>query len=273
MAPHDNGTTTAGQRPRPPLAVWPCAQDGGLAPKAELTRRLIADLSAPGDTVAALCHGEGTPLVQAAVMERRAHGIEVNPQRFRAAQRRLRDHLSAERRREVVHWQADARAAEVLLAPIWGRTRLVAATLPRSAAHRRDTHHLHADHLGRLTGSAYADAAQALITAAAGLLRPGGHLAVICPGHEQTGGQVDRVTVCAHAAHAAGLAYVQHIIALTRPISGDAAERAEEGSGAPGEQVLGAAHAEAAVTLISPCHHDVVLLHKPAAGPATAVGR
>ncbi|MDA0564850.1 hypothetical protein LG943_11020 [Streptomonospora sp. S1-112] len=275
MAPHHDGTTTAaGQRQRPPLAVWPCAQHSGTPPQEELTQRLITDLSAPGDTVVALCHGEGTALAQAAAMGRSVHGIEVQPERVRAAQRRLRERLPAERRREVVHWQADARTAEVLLAPVRGRTRLVLLRLPRAGRHTDAPEAtVRGDHFGRLTGAAYARAVQSLIAAAAGLLRAGGHLALICSGHGQVGREADLVTVCAHAAHAAGLAYVQHIIALTTPVSVDATKQAEECGGVPGGKELGAAHAKAVTTLITPCHDDVMLLHKPAAGPAGEAGR
>ncbi|GAA4899379.1 hypothetical protein [Streptomonospora salina] len=254
---------------RPPLGVWPCGQNPYTPSSAQLSRRLITDLSEPDQAVVLLGHGDGTPLVQATATGRRAYGIEVEPKRFAAAKQRVSTQPPEVRRRCVTHWRGDARTAAALLARVRERARLVVAWLPEPAKHH-DSDTAHGDHLGRLHGTDYSEAVAALVHAAQQLLRPGGHIAVVCGGTHQPGAQPDQVTACAHHAHEAGLVYLQHVIALTRPIGTYLDTPAPD---VPGPDELGPGHTPAAASVIHPAHDDVVLLHKPARETEGEVGR
>ncbi|GAA4943160.1 hypothetical protein GCM10023224_27280 [Streptomonospora halophila] len=263
MTQHASEPTTAagGYDLRPPLAVWPCGQDPHTPPAIDLTRRLITGLSARGQAAVFLGHGDGGPLAQAVQSGRRAYGIEIEPDRVTAAEQRVIDHLADEDRRRAVHRCGDARSAATLLEDMCGRAALVVAWLPEPGRIPR-TARVASGHLGRLNGATYSDALGDVVRAAARLLRPGGHVALVCGGTRQDGGHPDRVTACAHHAHAAGLVYLQHIIALTDPV--ETYVDGDEAAGVPGAGGLGPAHARAAASVINPTHDDVVLLHKPA---------
>ncbi|GAB3444546.1 hypothetical protein GCM10027570_13930 [Streptomonospora sediminis] len=254
------------------MAVWPCGQDPHTPAALDLTRRLITGLSARGEAVVFLGHGDGGPVAQAVESGRRAYGVEADPERHRAAGQHITDNLpDDEQRHRAVHRCGDARSAATLLEEVQGRAALVVAWLPAPGCIPR-TAGVHSGHLGRLDGAAYSDALGDVITAATRLLRPGGHAALICGGARQHGGHLDRVTACAHHAHAAGLVYLQHIIALTEPVS--TYLNASEAGGVAGAGSLGPAQAQEAASVIHPAHDDVVLLHKPANAAADAeVGR
>ncbi|GAA4899374.1 hypothetical protein GCM10023405_19240 [Streptomonospora salina] len=248
--------------------MWPCGQDPHTHYSHDLTRRLITGLSRPGQAVAFLGHRDGTPLIEAARHDRRTYGVEVDPDRVHTAERRIRADLADEQRHDVAHWRGDARAAAQLRDGTDGPLALVVARLPAPGS--RTASSTHRNHLGRLRGSAYSHAVGDVIAAAAGVLEPGGHAALVCGGADESGTGPDRVTACAHHAHAAGLVYLQHVIALTQPVG---AYLDEMGAGAPGAGCLGPAQAQAAASVIHPAHDDVVLLRKPVREAEGEVGR
>ncbi|MFI6298344.1 DNA methyltransferase [Nonomuraea sp. NPDC050790] len=227
-----------------PLSVWLCsdatsgmskAKDGPRITEAvcgrhhqavgrELARHLIEACTRPGGIVTDVFTMSETVLVAAAEMGRL--GVGCVP-RFPVAQHlvgRLRQVLSAEQRAAVrvrPHGPQDLREAllgfagrvELLIAalppyPESGRpgdSALVACPLCRS---ERPT--LSAPQLGRF------------LEDARHVLAPDGHLAVITTARHERGRLVDLAPGIIRRADAAGLAYVQHVIAVRVPVEGDA---------------------------------------------------
>ncbi len=95
-------------RPAVPLAVWPVAQTSAQYQRAErhlpacakhpakmlpeLARRIVAEYSAPGQRVVDLMAGIGTTVVETALLDRRAIGVEVEPRWAALAETNL-DHV------------------------------------------------------------------------------------------------------------------------------------------------------------------------------------
>ncbi|MFD9939575.1 hypothetical protein ACFWYW_25065 [Nonomuraea sp. NPDC059023] len=94
------------------------------------------------------------------------------------------------------------------------------------------------------------------ISTAAGLVKPGGHLAVIT-GHHRADGAPDPLPQIITQAHAAGLVYLQHIIALRRPASSSRrfCERGKLDTWQERPERSGS-------TASAPAHSDVLLFRK-----------
>ncbi|GAA1105056.1 hypothetical protein [Nocardiopsis composta] len=270
---HTTTTTTTRSQGTPPLAVWTCGQHEHIPPREILTRRAVLAFSARGDEVVLLGHGDGAVLLQTASAGRTAWGIEVEANRSRRAEEWLRD-LPDNLRGRAHHRAGDARRAAELLGEVAGRARLVLAWLPDPAPTAGHAQDRAAGHLGRLSGADYERAAGELIGAAATLAAPGAAVVLVCAGRPQAGG-ADRVLIASRYAPEAGLAYLQHIIAITARLNNEVdegavlgvADQADNGAvpGAPDEPVgIGRARAQAVATVVHPAHDDVVVLTKPA---------
>ncbi|RSN03109.1 hypothetical protein DMB42_35355 [Nonomuraea sp. WAC 01424] len=233
----------AAERRLVPLSVWLCsdtttetarAKDGPCAGEAicgrhrqavgrELARHLIDACTRPGGVVADIFTTSETVLVAAAEMGRL--GIGFVP-RLPVAQHlvgRFRQELTAEQRAAVrlrPHGPHEMREA---LSGFEGKVDLLIAALPlhpevgwavgsRSTSCpscRTEQPTLAMPQLGRFLE----DARRALT--------PGGHLAVITTARHERGRLIDLAPGIIRRAAAAGLAYVQHVIAVRVPVEGD----------------------------------------------------
>ncbi|MET8986952.1 DNA methyltransferase [Nonomuraea wenchangensis] len=234
----------AGEKRLVPLSVWLCsdtmsgtvkAHDASCSPATvcgrhrqavgrELTRHLIGACTSPGGAVVDLFTTSETVLVAAAEMGRL--GIGCVP-RLPVAQHlvgRLRQELSTDQRAAVrlrPHGSNEMRKA---LLGLEGHVDLLIAALPPYPD------------LGRAARSAPAScpvcrAEQSTLTMpqlsrlledARHVLAPGGHLAVITTARHKRGRLLDLVPGIIRRADAAGLTYVQHVIAVRVPVEGDA---------------------------------------------------
>ncbi len=230
-----------------PLAIWPCAQATAKTQRAgrylpatsvhpakmlpELARRIITTYSTPGGLVVDPMCGIGTTLVEAAALGRQAVGVELEPRWATLARRNLAyalDRAHAERA-EVV--EGDARALPALLGERAGTVDLVATSPPYGcdistmsmAAYRQGgssrvpgTRYYSADpaNLGHARGQRYLDAMAEVYAACATVLRPGGFLVTVTRNPRPQGRLFDLAAATVQLAQQAGLAYLQHVVAL-----------------------------------------------------------
>ena len=129
-----------------PLAIWPCGQTSAKTQRAgrylpatsvhpakmlpELARRIITTYSKPSELVCDPMCGIATTLVEAAALDRRAVGVELEPRWATLARRNLTyalDHQYAER---VDIVEGDARTLATLLGERAGTVDLVATSPP-----------------------------------------------------------------------------------------------------------------------------------------------
>nr|WP_185844757.1 hypothetical protein [Nonomuraea sp. WAC 01424] len=190
----------------------------------ELARHLIGVCTHPGGVVAEVFTASETVLVAAAEMGRM--GIGCVP-RLPVAQHlvgRLRQELAADQRAAVRLRPYGPHEIREALLGVEGQVQLLIAALPpypdvawaagsASAACpscRAEQSSLAMPQLGRFLENARH------------VLAPGGHLAVITAARHERGRLVDSAPGIIRRADAAGLAYVQHVIAVRVPIEGDA---------------------------------------------------
>ncbi|PSK96131.1 methyltransferase family protein [Murinocardiopsis flavida] len=269
--------------PQPPMAIWPCAQrppedqraERGLAnPVAaaepatlpDLAQRVIVELCAPGSAVADLMCGSGTIAAEAARMGRRVLAMDIEA----ACLAQTRTHLDQPGLSAHVEalWQGDLRDAADLLPDAHRSRDLIVLALPlpgqgTPAGRERGT-------LTGLYACSYALALEQALRACAVLARPGARLALICP--HQPAATPDLAGLAATAATAAGLTYIQHVLALRAPITHGALALRP----APVQAPLNPDSARAAASLHTPVHDDVLIFTAPTrtATPARAgVGR
>ena len=282
--PGPGGSTPEGPTPSSPglpLAVWPCAQtppalqraqrglEEPVAPTApamvpELARRLIDEYSRPGELVADVMCGSGTIVVEAALAGRRVLAMDIEPACVAQTLTHLDTLLAREQQGHYEElWQGDARHAHALLPGHQAGVDLVVFGLPRAAVGPPSARRLAADNLARATGAALQTGLAEVMTACAALLRPGGRMAVVAPHHHAHGGLAHLPPRMVEAAQQAGLDYLQHVIALTRPIRGD---RLQEGPEEAQQSRLNTASA-AATARHTPAHDNVLLFTKPATAP------
>jgi DNA modification methylase len=234
-------------RPEVPLAIWPVAQStaqwqragrylpgcarhpGKMLP--ELARRIVTEYSAPGDLVCDPLAGIGTTLAEAALMGRRAVGVELDERWVTLATDNLDHMLDGPSRRLAGIRQGDARQLHDVLGDLAGRVDLVVTSPPYGcdagmidkqawiAGGRlcpADTLNYSTDkaNLGHARGPAYEQAMACIYAACHGVLRPGGYLVVVTKNTRRKGRTLDLAGLTVALATAAGFSYLGHVIAL-----------------------------------------------------------
>jgi hypothetical protein len=190
-----------------PLALWLCAQPDPHQPippgaarallPVRLARRIVTEYTAPG----ALLIGPACPtlLHQAAGLGRRAVAITPDPARARQTNVTLDLILPAPQRPLV-------------------QVRRAGPTIPEAIADLAGQ--AHALVIVNLDGHAHPSvtADPSSLAARAALLRPGGLLIAVSRNQQQKDRLVDLAAQTIRAAEQAGLAYLQHVIALLAPV-------------------------------------------------------
>ena len=248
---------TASTTPRPitadpttptvPLALWPVAQTtaqwqragrylpavtahpGKMLP--ELARRIIGEYSTPGQLVVDPLAGIGTTVVEAALLDRQAIGVELEARWVTLAEENL-DHMLDQGRRPLAQVRrGDARRLPALLSDVAGMVDLIVTSPPYAcdagvidkqawlAGGRLcppDTLNYSTDraNLGHARGTAYADAMADIYAACHAVLRPGGRLVVVTKNTRRKGRTQDLAGLTVALATAAGFSYLGHVIAL-----------------------------------------------------------
>ncbi len=230
-----------------PLAIWPCGQTSAKTQRAgrylpaasvhpakmlpELARRIVAEYSPPGGLVVDPMCGIATTLVEAAALDRRAVGVELEPRWATLARRNLTYALDHQHAQRVDIVEGDARALATLLGEQAGTVDLVATSPPYGcdistmdmAAYRQGgssrvagTRSYSADpaNLGRARGQRYLAAMAEVYAACAKVLRPGGLLVTVTRNPRPQGRLFDLTAATVQLAQQAGLVYLQHVIAL-----------------------------------------------------------
>ena len=230
-----------------PLAVWPCAQTSAQYQRAgrylpassahpgkmlpELARRLITEYCPPGGLVADPMCGIGTTLVEAAALGRRAVGVELDPRWARLACANLDHALPADQASLAEVRVGDARRLPELLADLAGRVDLLATSPPYACDTGvidkpgwragqplcpRDTLNYSRDpaNLGRARGQSWRVGIAEVLAGCAQVLRPGGLLVTVTKNTRRDGRLNDLATTTVQLADQAGLAYLQHVVAL-----------------------------------------------------------
>jgi modification methylase len=246
--------TTPRTRPTPtptastvPLAIWPVAQTtaqwqragrylpvctahpGKMLP--ELARRIITEYSTPGQLIVDPLAGIGTTIVEAALLDRRAVGIELEERWAALAEENLDHMLDPDRRALAEVRQGDAHRLPELLGDVVGTVDLIVTSPPYAcdagvidkqawlAGGRLcppDSLNYSTDraNLGHARGSAYAEAMAAIYAACHQVLRPGGRLVVVTKNTRRKGRTQDLAGLTVALATAAGFSYLGHVIAL-----------------------------------------------------------
>jgi modification methylase len=234
-------------RPDVPLGIWPVAQTtaqwqragrylpgcarhpGKMLP--ELARRIVDEYSAPGDLVCDPLAGIGTTLAEAALMGRRAVGVELDEHWVTLATDNLDHMLEGASRRLAGIRQGDARQLQEVVCDLAGTVDLVVTSPPYGcdagmidkqawiAGGRlcpADTLNYSTDkaNLGHARGPAYEQAMADVYAACHGVLRPGGHLVVVTKNTRRKGRTLDLAGLTVTLATAAGFSYLGHVIAL-----------------------------------------------------------
>ncbi|NRQ30660.1 hypothetical protein HII36_02230 [Nonomuraea sp. NN258] len=236
--------TRTAERRLVPLSVWLCsdttseessAKDSPRADQdlcgrhrqavgRELARHLIDACTSPGGVVADVFAESETVLVAAAEMGRL--GVGCVP-RLPVAQHlvgRLRQQLTAEQRAAVrLRPHGPHQLREALLG-FEGRVELlIAALAPYPEGGRPATAELMPCPSCRVEQPTLgAPQLDRFLDDARHVLAPGGHLAVITTARHERGRLVDLAPGLIRRAAGAGLAYVQHVIAVRVPVEGDA---------------------------------------------------
>ncbi|GGT43894.1 hypothetical protein GCM10010176_104190 [Nonomuraea spiralis] len=227
-----------------PLSVWLCSDTAPRTSKAkespcatdavcgwhhravglELARHLIDACTRPGGVVTDVFTISETVLVAAAEMGRLGigcvprlpvaqHLVGRLRQELSAAQRagvRLRPHGPHELRDALLGFAGRVELLIAALPPYPGSGQPVNPALVTCPLCRAERSTLSAPQLGRF------------LEDARHVLAPGGHLAVITTARHERGRLVDLAPGIIRRAAGAGLAYIQHVIAVRVPVEGDA---------------------------------------------------
>jgi modification methylase len=239
--------TCGADRPDVPLGVWPVAQrtaqwqragrylpavarhPGKMLPA--LARRIVAEYSATGALVVDPMCGIGTTLAEAALLERRAVGVELEARWATLAEANLDHMLEVPARRLVEVRRGDARRLAEICADLASRVDLVVTSPPYGcdagmidkqawlAGGRlcpADTLNYSTDkaNLGHARGQAYEAAMAEIYTACHRVLRPGGYLVVVTKNTRRKGRTLDLAGLTVTLATAAGFSYLGHVVAL-----------------------------------------------------------
>jgi SAM-dependent methyltransferase len=263
--------------PTVPLAVWPiaqrsaapvgqpryhpeCAEDSGAIQPA-LARRVIEEYSASGDLVVDPACGVGTTLIEAAVVGRRAIGLERDRCSVTTARKNVRCALEG-RRRDL----ANVRVGQACmltrrLGDVTGTVDLICTSSALLDACRR------APGGGPRSRKAVketqaVDPEMALDEIYAGchnLLRPGGILVVVTRSSRQRGVLADGPGTSVALAKRAGFTYLQHVVAIDATIcDGSLVAHPSSGQRVALRRSLGRGEPAHLVA-----HHDVAVLRRP----------
>jgi len=242
-----------------PLAVWPVAQTtaqwqrsgrylpavtahpGKMLP--ELARRIVIEYSDPGALVVDPLAGIGTTIVEAALLDRRAVGVELEA-RWTAIARENLDHMLDPARRGLAEIrQGDACRLPELLGERGGTVDLIVTSPPyacdagvidkrawlaggRLCPPESLNYSTDRANLGHARGTAYAEAMAEIYAACHKVLRPGGRLVVVTKNTRRKGRTQDLAGLTVTLATAAGFSYLGHVIALHAAVrDGDLAGR------------------------------------------------
>jgi modification methylase len=230
-----------------PLAVWPCAQTSAQYQRAgrylpassshpgkmlpELARRLVAEYCPPSGLVADPMCGIGTTLVEAAALDRRTVGVELDARWADLAHANLAHALPAAQAALAEVRIGDARRLPDLLADVAGRVDLVVTSPPYAcdagvidkpawrAGHPlcpRETLNYSRDpaNLGHARGQAWRSGIADVLAGCASLLRPGGLLVTVTKNTRRAGRLNDLAAATINLAEQVGFGYLQQIIAL-----------------------------------------------------------
>jgi modification methylase len=245
--------------PTVPLAIWPVAQTtaqwqragrylpgcarhpGKMLP--ELARRIVTEYSEPGALVVDPLAGIGTTVTEAALLDRRAIGVELEERWVSLATDNLDHMLTGAQRRRAEIRRGDARHLAEILGNLAGRVDLIVTSPPYAcdagvidkpawlAGGRlcpADTLNYSTDraNLGHARGMAYAESMAEIYAACRAVLRPGGRLVVVTKNSRRKGRMLDLAGLTVALATAAGFSYLGHVIALHAAIrDGDLAPR------------------------------------------------
>lgn len=262
-----------------PLALWPVGQiapadqwaarylpgsaddPGSMTP--DLGRRIVAEYSQPGDLILDPHCGAGLIVVEAAVRGRRAIGV-AGEDRWAALAVANCEHILPPMAWPLVEViTGDACRLSNLVGNRSGQVDLVvlAPPTPRFAGP--------GDEQGpgaRLVGSGQADVRpqtmNELVTACRAVLRPGG-LLVTVTSNIHGGRLIDAAGAAVTAAQAAGLDYLQHVIAVHTAIRDSTLTPIHASSTVGTQAVVDASPGGSLVV-----HHDVLVFRAPAKAAA-----
>jgi DNA modification methylase len=230
-----------------PLAIWPVGQ---TAPKYQragryhpgcaahpgkmlpaLARRIVSEYSAPGNLVCDPLAGTATTLVEAALLGRRAVGVELESRWVEAANANLDFALRADERPLVTMVEGDATNLAALLGDEAGRVDLVCTSppygcqvgIPNIARYRATgamgralalNYSTDRTNLGHARGAAYEDAMGEIYASCFAVLRPGGLIAVVTKNMRRKGRTTDLAGLTIALCEQVGFTYLQHVVAL-----------------------------------------------------------
>ena len=226
-----------------PLTVWACAQErarhqgAGRYPREnvthpartlpELARQAITAFSKSGDLVVDPMCGTGTTCIEAARLGRTAIGVELDDRWARLAEENLAQVCTGAERRRARIVTGDARRLTTLLPDLdvgeAGAVDLVVTSPPQMRETQRNTlagrwaggpSARHDGDIGGMREQTYVRAMAEVYAQPARLLRPGGLLVVITKNTRAGDRLVNLAGTTVELAQAAGLRYVQHIVAL-----------------------------------------------------------
>jgi modification methylase len=233
-----------------PLALWPVAQvsaqnqcAGRYVPAGEqhlrqmlpeLARRIITEYSAPGQRVVDLMAGIGTTVVEAALLDRVAVGLEVDPRWAEIARTNLDHSLSAKQLARSEIRVGDARGSAEVLGDLAGLVDLICVSphyacdggvINKTAPDSRRRSPTASPGCSRnrarpgpTRGRGYGVAMAEIYRACFDMLRPGGTLVTVSRNSRRAGRTHDQAGQTVALCQAAGLGYTQHVIAIDAAI-------------------------------------------------------
>jgi modification methylase len=238
-------------RPAVPLALWPVAQTSAQDQRAgryvpagaqhpapmlpELARRIITEYSAPGQHVVDVMAGIGTTVVEAALLDRHAVGVEVDPRWAEIARTNLDHALNRKQRARAEIRVGDARAAGGVLGDLAGFVDLICvsphyacdgAAFDKTTPHPRGRRSSAASpgcarsraKLGHTCGRAYEATMTEIYAGCFDVLRPGGTLVTVTRNSRRAGRTHDLAGRTVALCRAAGFGYTQHIVSIDAAI-------------------------------------------------------
>ena len=230
-----------------PLALWPVAQvspqyqragrydpasaahPGKMLPA--LASRIVAEYSAPGDRVLDPLAGIGTTLVEAALADRRAIGVELESRWAAVADANCDRLLDAAHRDLAQMIVGDARNLDALLGDAYGAVDLICTSPPyacdvggivvtrengkRLVGEAADRNYsTDKANLGHARGAAYESAMADVYAACLAALRPGGLLVTVTKNTRRKGHTLDLAALTVTLCEQVGFSYVGHVVAL-----------------------------------------------------------